>query len=103
MSGLIAAPIKGDIKAILQNNLSTNNNTDDALSKKFAGLQCAHTTLPELKQFFTKSSSPGIAPQHGALYLVDPHGNLIMAYPAAMPAKSLLTDMTRLLNTSQIG
>ena len=37
------------------------------------------------------------------LYLVDPHGNLIMSYPATGSARGLLKDLERLLRLSNIG
>ena len=39
---------------------------------------------------------------HG-IYIVDPHGNLMMSYPAAGSARGLLTDLERLLRLSNIG
>ena len=39
---------------------------------------------------------------HG-IYIVDPHGNLMMSYPAAGSARGLLTDLERLLRLSSIG
>jgi cytochrome oxidase Cu insertion factor (SCO1/SenC/PrrC family) len=37
------------------------------------------------------------------LYLVDPHGNLMMSYPATGSARGLLNDLERLLRLSNIG
>jgi hypothetical protein len=39
---------------------------------------------------------------HG-IYIVDPHGNLMMSYPAAGSARGLLKDLERLLRLSNIG
>jgi len=39
---------------------------------------------------------------HG-IYIVDPHGNLMMSYPAAGSARGLLKDLERLLQLSSIG
>jgi cytochrome oxidase Cu insertion factor (SCO1/SenC/PrrC family) len=71
--------------------------------KNFPGMHYAKTTLPEVNSFFAKVELRGIAPQQGALYLVDPHGNMMMAYAPGAAPKGLLKDLTRLLNTSQIG
>lgn len=38
-----------------------------------------------------------------AFYLVDPLGNLMMHYPAEVPAKGVLKDLRKLLKASQIG
>ena len=37
------------------------------------------------------------------IYLVDPHANLMMSYPAAGSARGLLKDLERLLRLSNIG
>ena len=37
------------------------------------------------------------------IYVVDPHGNLMMSYPASGSARGLLKDMERLLRLSNIG
>jgi hypothetical protein len=37
------------------------------------------------------------------IYIVDPHGNLLMSYPASGSARGLLKDMERLLRLSGIG
>lgn len=37
------------------------------------------------------------------IYIVDPHGNLMMSYPATDAARSLLKDLERLLRLSGIG
>jgi len=37
------------------------------------------------------------------VYLVDPLGNLMMEYPAHVPAKEVLDDLKRLLRVSRIG
>jgi len=37
------------------------------------------------------------------IYIADPHGNLMMSYPAAGSARGLLKDLERLLRLSAIG
>ena len=39
----------------------------------------------------------------GQFYLVDPFGNLMMRFPAEMPAKAMLKDIKVLLKASRIG
>jgi len=48
---------------------------------------------------------PGVsAAGHGLeVYLVDPHGNVIMRYPGDTKGKPLLDDLKRLLKLSRIG
>jgi len=71
--------------------------------KEFPGMQYASTTKTAVKNFFALTSLSGIVPEQGALYLVDPRSNLMLAYTPAVVPKGLLNDLTRLLNTSQIG
>jgi len=37
------------------------------------------------------------------IYIADPHGNLMMSYPAGGSARGLLKDLERLLRLSSIG
>ncbi len=39
----------------------------------------------------------------GRVYLIDPHGNLMMSYPPNAPPKGMLDDLQRLLQLSTIG
>jgi cytochrome oxidase Cu insertion factor (SCO1/SenC/PrrC family) len=43
------------------------------------------------------------AGDHGHIYLVDPHGNVMMRWRAADDPKGMLRDLERLLRASQIG
>ena len=45
---------------------------------------------------------PAAGGAHG-IYIVDPHGNLLMSYPATGSARGLLKDLERLLRLSSIG
>jgi len=51
---------------------------------------------------FLSQFPPALEAGHG-IYIVDPHGNLMMAYPAAGSARGLLKDLERLLRLSNIG
>jgi cytochrome oxidase Cu insertion factor (SCO1/SenC/PrrC family) len=46
---------------------------------------------------------PGAANDRDHIYLVDPHGNVMMRWPAGADRKRLLGDLQRLLKASQIG
>lgn len=43
------------------------------------------------------------APGDGRIYVVDPHGNLVVSYPADAAQEGLRDDLKRLLNVSRIG
>ena len=45
----------------------------------------------------------GAPAEPGRIYLVDPHGNLVMSYPPGADRRGLLQDLERLLRLSQIG
>ncbi|HUP30427.1 MAG TPA: hypothetical protein VM122_09670 [Usitatibacter sp.] len=45
----------------------------------------------------------GIAHDRAHIYLVDPHGNVMMRWPAAPDMKRMLRDLERVLRASQIG
>jgi len=45
---------------------------------------------------------PTVVGGHG-IYIVDPHGNLMMSYPASGAASGILKDLERLLRLSRIG
>jgi hypothetical protein len=45
----------------------------------------------------------GAAIDEGHIYLVDPHGNVMMRWPSDPDLKGMLGDLKRLLKASQIG
>lgn len=48
--------------------------------------------------------SAGVPPAaDGRLYVVDPHGNLVLSYPPHPEQEGLLEDLERLLDVSRIG
>jgi len=46
---------------------------------------------------------PGAGNDRAHIYLVDPHGNVMMRWPAGADRKRMLGDLQRLLKASQIG
>lgn len=51
-----------------------------------------------LRALFPPATDGGVG-----IYIVDPHGNLMMGYPATGAARGLLKDLERLLRLSSIG
>ena len=45
----------------------------------------------------------GLGSDRAHVYLVDPHGNVMMRWPASADQKRMLRDLERLLKASQIG
>jgi len=56
---------------------------------------------PEREAF--RALFPAAADDGPRIYIVDPHGNLMMSYPATGAARGLLKDLERLLRLSSIG
>lgn len=52
----------------------------------------------ELRALFPSAAGGG-----RGIYVVDPHGNLMMSYPASGAASGILKDLERLLRLSHIG
>lgn len=50
-----------------------------------------------------RESGPAPAPDAGRIYVVDPHGNLVLGYPPQADRRGLRDDLKRLLNVSRIG
>ena len=58
-------------------------------------------TNPGLSQLLEQKRSPESGP--GGLYLVDPLGNLVMYFPAALAPEDMVSDIEHLLDLSRIG
>jgi cytochrome oxidase Cu insertion factor (SCO1/SenC/PrrC family) len=59
---------------------------------------------PDLVAVRTDTTTGGALPEAGhALYLVDPLGNLVLAWPADPDIKAMARDLARLLRASRIG
>jgi len=69
---------------------------DAKLKAEYPQLQRYPLDLPT----FTKSAA---APGEAQLWIVDPHGNLVLRYDAKVKGKDLLNDLRLLLKLSNIG
>ena len=67
-----------------------------SLMREFEG-----TVVASTPRGVTLASGAGADRAH--VYLVDPHGNVMMRWPAAADQKRMLRDLERLLKASQIG
>ena len=83
--------------------INTSATFNKLLNKEYSGTAHANISSQTMLAFFDKNTLKNVTPENGALYLVDPLGNLMMAYANNTPPKSLLKDLNRLLKTSQIG
>jgi cytochrome oxidase Cu insertion factor (SCO1/SenC/PrrC family) len=67
-----------------------------ALAEPFEGMQIV--IAPQGGGLTRKAAG-----DHGHIYLVDPHGNVMMRWRAGDDPKGMLRDLERLLRASQIG
>lgn len=81
--------------------LSSSN--QQQLNTIYSGTEHFLTTPSTLITFLDNTSQHAETLQQGRLYLVDPLGNTLQSYPLDIPFKSLLGDLNRLLQISQIG
>ena len=90
-----------DMKRVQRVLLSTGNCCDrDYLDTEQEGLVILDATAPEAAAFL--AAFP--APHANSVYVVDPHGNLVMRHDATRVVnKDLLTDLKKLLKLSHIG
>lgn len=50
-----------------------------------------------------RAAESSMEPAPGAIYLIDPFGNLMLRFPPDLPPKSMLKDINHLLKISRIG
>jgi hypothetical protein len=67
-----------------------------ALGRDASRVELVVAPAPELAR-------AGAAIDEGHIYLADPHGNVMMRWPASPELKRMLGDLKRLLKASQIG
>ncbi len=75
--------------------------SDVTFQSRDADLLVLAATAPGGADFLAQF--PPAADGAPGIYVVDPHGNLMMSYPASGSARGLLKDMERLLRLSNIG
>lgn len=80
----------------------------DALTKiaaDYPGIMALHGSQPSIdtmaRDFFTAQGTPLDGLER--VYLVDPHGNLVMSYAPDADPSGMRKDLARLLKLSQIG
>jgi cytochrome oxidase Cu insertion factor (SCO1/SenC/PrrC family) len=76
---------------------------DELLKTQYSGTEHFSIAREALAQFSKNNHLNTIASHQGALYFVDPRGNMMMYYPANADPENILRDLKRLLATSQIG
>ncbi len=75
----------------------------ELLNKVYSGTLHFSTTSQRLRQFLGETGAAQLAAQQGLIYLIDPHGNVLMYYPLDTNPMGIFKDITRLLKLSNIG
>ena len=76
----------------------------DALASVDPTLTAASLADPSVDALIdVLASAAGEPGPDGRVYVVDPHGNLVLGYPPDAEQKGMLEDLDRLLDVSQIG
>lgn len=76
---------------------------DPLLQTQYNGTQHFVVSEPQFQQVMTGLASTPLAIEEGYLYLVDPLGNIMMAYSNDANPSDIFKDLGRLLRVSQIG
>jgi hypothetical protein len=77
-------------------------NLDTLLEKDYAGTHHFYMQAQQLKTL-PEAAGGELALKQGYLYLVDPHGNIVLGYTLETKIQDIYQDLTHLLKTSQIG
>lgn len=73
------------------------------LNKDYVGTIALHAQQSIYSDFLQHQAFKRLALTQSSLYLVDPHGNIILFYASNIAPKKILQDLERLLRVSQIG
>ena len=73
------------------------------LSENYPDMQRLTLADKEYETLLNQISNSSAKDLVGELYIIDPQGNIMMHYDADMEAKSILSDLKRLLKVSKIG
>ena len=78
---------------------------DESLLAEHLGLIVASGTPAEqaVLRDQVHAAESAMEPVTGAIYLLDPFGNVMLRFPADLPPKSMLKDIKHLLKVSRIG
>lgn len=73
------------------------------LNQKYQGTKLFITSKQSFETTVAKNVSIPYAVSQGSLYIVDPHGNVMMVYKSSADPIGIFKDLQRLLKASQIG
>ena len=88
--------------------LTFNNQSDDPhlaqlLNTQYVGTLHFKAAAEDINHFLGNAGAAKLALTQGSIYLVDPHGNVLMYYSADADSMGIFKDITRLLKLSKIG
>ncbi|MFI4937509.1 MAG: SCO family protein [Candidatus Berkiellales bacterium] len=79
------------------------NVCEQFLNEFYPDMRRAKMDQVEFNHLFKPISNPIDREMVGEIYIVDPHGNVMMHYSAESEANAILSDLKRLLKVSKIG
>lgn len=109
-SGACPAACREKLASIRQVRLAMGRNAtrmervfvvDDTVAPEMGALEEFAGTVVALSP--GAALPPGAGNDRAHVYLVDPHGNVMMRWPSGADRKRMLGDLQRLLKASQIG
>jgi cytochrome oxidase Cu insertion factor (SCO1/SenC/PrrC family) len=99
----------GKDQSRLQRAIITLNGQDNdphlsqLLHSEYAGTLHFIVNASDLTYFLGNAGASKLALPQGSIYLVDPHGNVLMYYAMDADSMGIFKDITRLLKLSKIG
>lgn len=73
------------------------------LGENYPDMIRSNIATKDYETLFNQISNSNARDMVGEVYIIDPHGNIMMHYDADMEPKSILSDLKRLLKVSKIG
>ena len=98
----------GELKRIKRLYISIDGAPTASLKKVLAehqGLEVVYGDNSQIQQLLGQFdlTRQTVADESIGMYIVDPHGNLVMRYPTGFETKGLIKDLSLLLKASYIG
>lgn len=84
------------------NDLPADPHVKEILSK-YPNTVALNTSYQKYSQLLAKIPNANLDQQRGNIFLIDPLGNIILAYSETTPPMDIYKDLTHLLKLSQIG
>lgn len=90
-------------RAILTTRRQKKVSLKQHIKNRFPGMRLLFTSSQGIQQVFSNLSDIPFSTTPGTLYLIDPFGNIVLAYPPNEKPTNVLIDLKKLLRISTIG